>query len=79
MAESTEEKWSYTAGDRPNTVTVYERGGVGGVIYARAWNPAKGSWTRKSLKHRDKKRAETYAEDQAKRLARATPTSDEGA
>ena len=64
-------QWSYSAGDRPNTVTVYERE-PGGIIYARVWNPTgrsgRGSWIRRSLKHRDRTRAKDYALEQAAAL-----------
>ena len=65
------ECWTYSAGTKPNTVTVYERK-PGGLLYARAWDPharaGKGNWKRVSLKHRDKKRAKRYATDEASKI-----------
>ena len=34
-------KWSYSAGERPHTVRVYERI-PGGVLWARVWDAGKG-------------------------------------
>jgi hypothetical protein len=68
---SKRKKWSHSAGDRPYTITVYERT-PGGVLYARVWDPAgrsgEGGWIRKSLKHRDRDRAKKYALDEAVKL-----------
>jgi hypothetical protein len=65
------ECWSYSAGTRPNTVTVYERE-AGGMLYARAWDATArngaGNWRRESLKHRNKQRAKRYAIDEAAKL-----------
>lgn len=42
-------KWSYSAGERPYTVVVYERT-PGGTLQVRAWDPplngGKGGWRR---------------------------------
>ena len=62
------DRWSFRAGARPTQVTVEERR-PGGPIYGRVWNPATGSWIRKSLKHSDKERAKAWALDQAAKLA----------
>ena len=66
-------RWTYSAGSRPHTVTVYERGGV---IHARAWDATlgggKGGWRRRSLKHSDRDAAETYALEQAAKLKKGT-------
>jgi hypothetical protein len=63
--------WSYSSGERPNTVRVFERQ-RGGVLYARAWDATarggRGNWHVRSLKHRDKKRAKRYAITQAAKL-----------
>jgi integrase len=61
--------WSYSSGERPHTVTVYERES-GGILYARAWDSVAQSWKRVSLKHRDKSAAKRYAKDQADKLER---------
>ena len=64
-------KWSYSAGERPYTVVVYERE-PGGPLQARVWNPTlssgKGGWRRKSLGHTDRERAKTYASEQTAAL-----------
>ena len=64
-----QERWSWSSGERPYTVTVEERT-PGGIIYGRVWNPRKKNWVRRSLKHRDRKRAKAWALDQAAKLAR---------
>lgn len=64
-------KWSYSAGERPNTLIVYERE-AGGPLWVRAWDPTlsngKGRWRRKALGHRDRERAKAYALEQAAKL-----------
>lgn len=64
-------RWSYVAGERPHSVTVYERE-PGGVLYAAAWDPSlkggRGAQRRISLKHRDKERAKAYAHEQTAKL-----------
>ena len=67
MARAGPNKWSYTAGKRPNTVTVSERT-PGGVIYAKAWNSNTGKYIRVSLGHRDREAAELYADEEALKL-----------
>jgi hypothetical protein len=66
-----EKHWSHSEGERPFTVTVFERR-PGGVLYVRAWDPSargnKGNWSRVSLGHRDKVRAKRYAREQARKL-----------
>jgi integrase len=63
--------WKHSAGERPNTVTVFERE-AGGPIYARIWDGkargGKGSLVRLSLGHRDKARAKRYAIEEAAKL-----------
>ena len=58
------EPWSYTAGERPYQVTVYERV-AGGPISVRIWDPrlrgGKGQMVRRSLKHNDREKAREYA------------------
>src|SRR5437660_8676020 len=63
--------WSHSEGERPFTVTVYERE-AGGLIYARVWDATarggEGNWRRISLGHRDKKRAKKYAREEVPKL-----------
>ncbi len=63
--------WTYAAGEKGHTVTVYERE-PGGLLYARALDPSlqdgRGGYRRVSLGHRDRERAKTYALDQAAKL-----------
>jgi len=64
-------KWKHHEGRKGGMVTVYERE-VGGLLYARAFDPSlqsgKGGYRRVSLGHRDKDRAQAYALDQAAKL-----------
>ena len=64
-------RWSYAVGERPHTVTVYERE-PGGVLQVAAWDPSarggRGGQRRMSLGHRDRERAEAYALKQAAKL-----------
>jgi hypothetical protein len=73
--------WSFSAGVKPNTVTVFERE-PGGMLYARAWDATardgKGNWRRISLKHRDRGRAKRYATDQAAKLQKGESEIGEG-
>ena len=66
-------KWTFSAGSRPNTVTIFERDGN---LHARAWDPTKrggrGDWSRRSLKHNDRARAITYAREQVAKLEQGT-------
>lgn len=59
-------KWSYTAGVYGRTVRVYERTS-GGIIYA-ATADGQGGEVRRSLGHRDREKAEEYADDEAAKL-----------
>ena len=61
------EKWKYSAGKKPHSVTVFERE-PGGILYARIWDPARSRWRKASLGHRDRKEAEGYAILQAAKL-----------
>jgi len=65
------DKWSHSVGERPHTVTVYERT-EGGNLYVRVWDPnargGKGTWVRRSLGHRDRERAKDYAAEQYAKL-----------
>ena len=67
------EPWSYTAGERPHQVTVYERV-AGGPISVRIWDPTlrrgKGEMVRRSLKHKDREKAREYAGRPAAALAK---------
>ena len=66
-------RWSYSAGERPHTVVVEERE-AGGTLRVRAWDATrrggKGGWVRRSLGHRDRETAKTYALEQATKLSR---------
>ena len=66
-----QERFRFQAGERPNTVTVYERE-PGGPIYVSVWDPTarggKGAQVRQSLKHKDQERAKAYALSQAAKL-----------
>src|SRR5207253_9720705 len=59
--------WSFAAGEKGSTVTVYERE-PGGLLYARALDlkaaGGKGGYRRISLGHRDQMRAKTFALEQ---------------
>ncbi len=63
--------WSFAAGDRGHTVTVFERE-RDGPLYARAFDQSlrngRGDYRRVSLGHRDRDRAKVYALDQAAKL-----------
>ena len=63
--------WSFSAGERPQTVVVYERV-RGGPLYARAWDPTmnggRGGRRKIALKHRDREQAKSYALAQAAKL-----------
>jgi len=73
--------WSFAAGEKGTTVTVYERL-AGGLLYARALDPTlaggKGGYRRLSLGHRDKERAKTYALEQAAKLRQGRNELAEG-
>jgi integrase len=73
VSRKKKQRWSFSAGERPNTVIVEERR-PGGPLYGRVWNASarggQGNWSRKSLKHSDKERAKTWALEQAAKLAR---------
>jgi len=66
-------RWSYSAGERPHTVVVEERE-VGGTLRVRAWDATKGGgkggWVRRSLGHRDREAAKTYALERAAKLSK---------
>ncbi len=66
-------RWSYSAGERPHTVVVEERE-AGGTLRVRAWDATrrggKGGWVRRSLGHRDREAAKTYALEQAAKLSK---------
>ena len=59
--------WSFSAGEYPNTVRVFERE-PGGALYAQAWDPSVGYSRRISLRHRDQDLAIAYAEGEARKL-----------
>lgn len=67
-------RWSYSAGNKPHTVIVYERT-AGGSLHARCWDPklrgGVGGRRRVSLGHKDRERAISYAHEQAVKLLRA--------
>jgi integrase len=64
--------WTYTAGQYPHSIRVFERGGPGGVIYASIYDGSlragKGGEHRLSLGHRDRDEAMAYAEREARKL-----------
>ena len=47
-----EQPWSYKAGRRGSSVIVYERRGVGGVVYAKTWSQPDGRYLKESLGYR---------------------------
>ncbi len=63
--------WTYTAGAKGHTVTVYERV-AGGPLQARCFDAAlrggRGGYRRIALGHRDREKAKGYAHDQAAKL-----------
>jgi hypothetical protein len=73
--------WKHSVGERPNTITVFERK-EGGVLYARAWDGkarnGKGNWRMRSLGHRDRKRAKAYALEQASKLQKGEESIADG-
>ncbi|MCH7533904.1 MAG: site-specific integrase [Gemmatimonadetes bacterium] len=64
-------RWSYAVGERPHTVTVFERG-PGGVLQIAAWDSTlrdgKGGQRCLSLGYRDRDRAKAYAHEQCAKL-----------
>jgi len=64
-------RWSYIAGTKGATITVFERE-PGGMLYARAWDPTmrggRGGYRRITLKHQDREAAKDFALEQAKKL-----------
>ena len=71
--------WTFSAGERPHTVTIFERDGN---LHARAWDPTRrggrGDWKRRSLKHNDRAKAKAYARDQAAKLEKGTADITQG-
>jgi hypothetical protein len=65
------QRWKYSVGERPYTVTVYERRS-GGNLYVRVWDGSlrsgRGGWRKRSLGHRDRERAKAYAHEQHAKL-----------
>lgn len=65
------DRWEHSVGERPHTVTVYERR-PGGNLYVRMWDPTarggRGNWIRRSLKHKDREKAKSYAHKQHAKL-----------
>ena len=59
--------WAWATGDRGSCVSVYERE-PGGLLYARAFDPALRGYRRVSLRHRDRELAKTYALTEAGKL-----------
>ena len=65
-------KWTFSAGSRPHTVTIFERDGR---LHARAWDPTlrgTGGFRCRSLKHNDRAKAKTYALEQAAKLEKGS-------
>ena len=56
----TEERWTYSVGEYPNTVLVVERRGPGTPLYSR-YTLADGTRPWQSLGHKDKKLAKKWA------------------
>ena len=77
MAKRRRRCWSYSAGEYPHTVRVFERT-PSGVIYGGTWDPTlrdgRGNERRQSLGHRDRDRAEAWAKAQAGALAKGSAT-----
>lgn len=71
---ATDERWSYSVGDRPHTVTVFERR-RGGNVYVRIWDPTRGqdgAYRKRSLKYPVRKpdgTLDSEAEKEAKAYA----------
>ena len=60
--------WAMSIGPRGNRIRIFEEG-KGGVLYYETRDPALKSGVRcRSLKHRDKKRAEQWAREQVAKL-----------
>ena len=66
-----QKRWSFAAGEKGATVTVYERR-IGGLLYARAFDQTlsegRGGYRRVTLNHRDQEMATIYALAQAAKL-----------
>lgn len=72
--------WKHSVGEKPNTVTVFERR-PGGTLYARVWDPTmgkRGGWRKKSLGHKDKDRAKRYAAEQHAKLVEGDEEARQG-
>lgn len=63
------DRWSYTAGQRPYSVTVYEHRRSPNIWY-RVWVPSRDNWKRGSLKHNDQDAAIAWADEEAAKLRR---------
>ena len=59
--------WSYSSGERPNTVVVREKR-PGGNLYIRMWNPVGLTQMEECLEHTDRQAAIDYADGEAKKL-----------
>ena len=75
VARARTQKWSYSVGERPDTVRVYERT-PSGVLQVATWDRTIGEYRRKSLGHRDRQRAKEYANQLAALLARDGATDE---
>ena len=72
MAKLKKKKWTFSAGSRPHTVTIFERDGR---LHARAWDPTvrgTGGFRCRSLGHNDRALAKTYALEQAAKLEKGS-------
>lgn len=75
MSKKDDGEWSYTAGQRPYRVRVYERKGSSN-IYSAVWDPEAGKERRKSLKHGDRDKAISWADKRAGELREQAPGQD---
>ena len=71
-------KWTFSAGSRPHTVTIFERDGN---LHARAWDPTlrgTGGFRCRSLRHNDRAKAKAYAHEQTAKLQKGTAEITQG-
>ena len=89
MSRKQQEPWRYKAGGRGFSVIVYERRGLGGVVYAKTWSQPDGRYLKKSLGYRMRDEAgklipervgeaEAYALEQSAKLHRGAEALRQG-